>query len=87
MSDKLPSKEGTGFSIKNSLSGDYRGRVWHDGLRAFHQKSTYLNAIDSNLRPYVVQIWSRNTPGSGVNEIFVVLREDGVILWVDFALR
>ena len=41
----------------------------------FHQKSTCLAQL--TLGPYVVQIWSRNTPESGVNETHVLHRVDG----------
>ena len=45
-----------------------------------------LARMQSIVGPYVIQIWSRNTPGSGVKKAFIVLREDGLILWWDFAL-
>ena len=35
-----------------------------------------LTRTQLTLRPYVVQIWSRNTPEYGVNETFAVLRVD-----------
>jgi hypothetical protein len=46
----------------------------HGGVRAFHQKTTCLTQL--TLGPCVVQIWSRNTPESGINET-LVLRQAG----------
>jgi len=43
----------------------------HGGIRPFHQKSTLTPLT---LRPYVVQIWARNTPASGVNKPLVLHR-------------
>ena len=44
----------------------------HGGVRPPHQKSTGLTQLTSG--PYVVQIWSRNTPKFGPNETFVLHR-------------
>ena len=41
----------------------------HGGVRPFHQTSTYLTQL--TLGPYVVQIRSRNSPESGVDETLV----------------
>ena len=50
-------------------------RYPHGGVRPFHQKSTCLTQL--TLGPYVVQIWSRNTPESGANETLVLHRVGG----------
>jgi len=42
----------------------------HGRVQPFHQKSTGL--MHSTLGPYVVQIWSRNSPESGPNETLVL---------------
>ena len=47
----------------------------HGGVRPFLQKSTCLTQL--TLGPYEVQIWSRNTPESGVNETLVLHRVEG----------
>jgi len=44
----------------------------HGRVQPFHQKSTCL--VESTLGPYVVQIWSRNTPKSGPNDTRVLHR-------------
>jgi len=41
-------------------------RVPHSGVRPVHQKSNCITQL--TLGPYVVKIWSRNTPESGPNE-------------------
>ena len=46
----------------------------HGGVRPFIQKSTCLE--QSTLEPHVLQIWSRITPESGVNQILVLHRVD-----------
>ena len=48
----------------------------HGGVRLFLQKSTRLT--QSTLGPCVVQIWSRNTPNFGPNEICDVHRVKGL---------
>ena len=57
----------------------------HGGVRPFDQKSTCLTRL--NLRPYVVQMWSRYIPESGRSETLVVHRvapvscaEEGALL-------
>ena len=52
--------------IACSLSARQRLTLPHGELRPFHQKSTCLTQL--TLGPYVMQIWPRNTPESGVNE-------------------
>ena len=47
----------------------------HGGVRPFHEKSTCTTQLTS--RPYVVQIWSRNTPNFGPNETRVAYRASG----------
>jgi hypothetical protein len=41
----------------------------HNGLRPFYQKSNYLAQLI--LGPYLVQIWSRNTPESDPNALVI----------------
>ena len=47
-------------------------RGLHGGAQPFHQKSPCLTRLTAG--PYVVQIWSRNNPESGVNKTYVLHR-------------
>ena len=51
-----------------------RGGQPHGGVRPFHQKSNCLT--QSTLGPYVVYIWSRNTPEYGASKTLVLHRVD-----------
>ena len=62
------------FHSRTSSEVEGVSRVWrsgcrvpHGGARSFHQTSTCLAQLISG--PYMVQIWSRNTPESRDNEI------------------
>ena len=59
-------------AFQTANSGRLRRGHTVGGLQPFHQKSTCL--MQSTLGPYVVQIWSRNTPKSGPNDTRVLHR-------------
>ena len=59
-------------SLSNINTQDCRDGSPHGGLRAFHQSQ--LARTQLTFRLYVLQIWTRNTPDSGVNETLGVHR-------------
>ena len=63
--------------VRDVAAGDHDFHEFdgpHGGLRPFHQKSTCLTQL--TFGACVLQIWSRNTPESAVDETFVSHRGD-----------
>ena len=75
MSEVPLAVQSTHHAVLARWAGRSASRYPHGGVRPFRQKSTCLTQLTSG--PYVVPVWSRNTPGSVVNETCVLHRVDG----------